>query len=172
MRKFLGFLSIALLMVGCGYKPSAHYAKEVLGERIHVEVNISRKDPKNSVLIKDAVNESVITRFGGKLSDKEAADTNINLSIGSISFSPILYDADGYVISYKAKVSLAISYKPKNGESSSFSTTGEYDFPIEANSVISDSKRFEAIRLASVDALNEFVSRISLKGMSDGKHDK
>lgn len=170
MKHFFGFLLIAVFISACGYKPSTQYVKEVLGERIHVEVAISRTDPKNSVLINDAVNEAVITRFGAKLSDKASADTNLYISIGGISFTPILYDLSGYVISYKATVSLSTNYKSKNGKSGSFYTSGEFDFPIEANSVISDSKRFEAIRQASVDALNEVVSKISVKGMMDGKH--
>ncbi len=170
MKKFLVFLVVLIFINACGYRPSAQYAREVLGERLHVEVTISRKDPKNTVLIKDAVNEAVITRFGAKLSPKELADTHINLSMGSISFTPILYDTNGYVIAYKAKVSLNIKYTTKDKKTSRFSTTGEFDFPIEANSVISDSKRFDAIRLASIDALNEFSSKISVKGMQNGKH--
>jgi hypothetical protein len=165
MNKFFGFLLVAIFISGCGYKPSANYTKKALGERIHVEVEISRKDPKNSVLIKDAVNESVITRFGGKLSTKELADSELYAKIGSTTFTPILYDKDGYVVSYKATVSLSIKYTTKNGTKESFSTTGEYDFPVEANSVISDTNRFEAIKFASLDALNEVVSKIALKGM-------
>jgi len=171
MSKIFGFLIILFFIVGCGYKPTAQYSKEVLGERIHVDVSISRKDPKNSVLIKDAVNESVITRLGAKLSPKETATSELFVKIGSISFSPILYNRDGYVTSYKAKVSLNIRYTTKDGKSESFSTSGEYDFPIKenddgtTNSVISDTKRFDAIKNASLDALNEFVSRIAIKGM-------
>ena len=171
MIKIIGSLVILVFIAACGYKPTAHYSKELLGERIHVDVTISRKDPKNSVLIKDAVNEAVITRLGGKLSTKEEATSELYVKIGSTSFSPILYNEDGYVTSYKAKVSLNIKYILKNGKSESFSTVGEYDFPIAenddgtTNSVISDNKRFEAIKLASLDALNEFVSRIAIIGM-------
>jgi len=165
MYKFFGFVLISIFISGCGYKPSAQYTKDVLGERIHVEVAISRKDPKNSVIIKDAVNEAVITRFGGKLSTKELADSQLYAKIGSTIFSPILYDKDGYVVSYKAKVSLSIKYITKNGKKESFSTSGEYDFPIEANSVISDTNRFEAIKFASLDALNEVISKIAMNGM-------
>ena len=165
MYKFFGFLLIAIFIGGCGYKPSVQYTKDVLGERIHVEVAISRKDPKNSVIIKDAVNEAVITRFGGKLSTKELADSQLYAKIGSTTFSPILYDKDGYVVSYKASVSLSIRYVTKNGKKESFSTTGEYDFPIQANSVISDTNRFEAIKFASLDALNEVISKIAMNGM-------
>ena len=169
--RYIGSLLIVVFITACGYKPTVHYSREVLGERIHVDVSISRKDPKNSVLIKDAVNESVITRLGGKLSPKETADSELFVKIGSISFSPILYNKYGYVTSYKAKVSLKIEYIKKDGKSEKFSTVGEYDFPIaedengKTNSVISDGNRFEAIKLASLDALNEFVSQIALRGM-------
>lgn len=170
MKQFFGLLLIALFISACGYRPSSQYVKEVLGERVYVEVAISRQDPKNSVLINDAVNEAVITRFGAKLSDKINADTNLYVSIGSITFSPILYDVNGYVISYKAQVSLSTRYDTKKKESGRFSTVGEYDFSIVANSVISDSQRFDAIRQASVDALHEVVSKLAIKGMSYGKH--
>lgn len=165
MFKILGSLFIVFFISACGYKPSSQYAQEVLGERIHVEVSISRKDPKNSVLIKDAVNESVITRLGGKLSDKATADAELYVKISSTTFSAILYDEDGYVTSYKARVLLSLRYVTKNGKKETFSTLGEYDFPVEANSVISDANRFEAIKYASLDALNEFVSKISVKSM-------
>ena len=169
--KYLWSLLILVFITACGYKPASYYASEALGERIHVDVTISRKDPKNSVLIKDAVNESIITRLGGKLSSKDTSTSELFVKIGSISFSPILYNKNGYVTSYKAKVFLNIKYVTKNGKSERFSTIGEYDFSIDENedgtrnSVISDSNRFEAIKLASLDALNEFVSRIAIKGM-------
>ena len=163
------YILIPLLLVGCGYKPSSMYTKKVLGKNIHVGVTISRSDPKNSVLIKDAVNEAVVGRFGAKLSDKKSADTNLVVSIGSVSFSPTVYDRDGYVIAYKAKVTLNSSFKDDKGVAKNFSTVGEFNFPIEANSVISDTKRFEAIKNASSDAINEIVSKISIMGIMRGK---
>lgn len=171
MKQFLGLL-IVLFFVGCGYKPTSYYAKEAFGDKVYAQVSISRSDPKNSVVIKDAINEAIITRFGGKLTTSDKADTKLHVSFGSIGFSAILYDANGYVIAYKAKVTLSIKYTDKNGNSGVISTVGEYDFPIEANSVISDTKRFEAIRYASLDAINEFVSKVAVKGMSDGEHSK
>ena len=168
--KFVYFLIISLLMTGCGYKPSSLYTKRVVGENIHVDTKISRKDPKNSVLIKDAVNEAVVGRFGAKLSSKKKADTNLVVSIGSVSFTPTVYDKDGYIIAYKARVTLKSSFKTDENKIIRFSTVGEYDFPIEANSVISDTKRFDAIKNASSDAINEIVSKISIMGiMSDEK---
>jgi len=169
--KYIGALLIVVFITACGYKPTTYYSRAVLGEYIHVDVAISRKDPKNSVLIKDAVNEAVITRFGAKLSSKKTSTSELFIRIASTKFTPILYNDKGYVTSYKTNVLLSIKYVIKDGKSESFSTIGEYDFPIAenddgtTNSVISDSRRFEAIKLASLDALNEFVSRIAIKGM-------
>lgn len=169
--RYIWLFCIAIFISACGYKPTTHYSKELLGERIYVDVTISRKDPRNSILIKDAVNESVITRLGGKLSLRESADSELHVEIGSTSFTPIIYNQRGFVTAYKTKVSLNIKYTIKDAKSESFSTTGEYDFPIaqdehgKTSSLISDSNRFQAIKLASLDAINEFISQIAIKGM-------
>lgn len=166
---FLGFL-IAVMISGCGYKPSSYYAKQALGDRLYAEVTISRQDPRNSVLIKDAVNEAIVSRFGGKLVTKEQADSVLRVNIQSISFSPTVYDTYGYVIAYKTTVVLAMQYENADKKIEKLTATGEYDFSIEANSVISDTNRFEAIRYAANDALDEFVSKIAIKGLRNGNN--
>lgn len=166
---FLGFL-IAVVISGCGYKPSSYYAKQALGDRLYAEVTISRQDPRNSVLIKDAVNEAIVSRFGGKLVTKEQADSVLRVNIQSISFSPTVYDTYGYVIAYKTTVVLAMQYENADKKIEKLTATGEYDFSIETNSVISDTNRFEAIRYAANDALDEFVSKIAIKGLRNGNN--
>lgn len=166
---FLGFL-IAVFISGCGYKPSSYYAKQALGDKLYAEVTISRQDPRNSVLIKDAVNEAIVGRFGGKLVAKEQADSVLHVKIQSLSFSPTVYDTYGYVIAYKATVVLAMQYEYATKKVEKLTATGEYDFSIEANSVISDTNRFEAIRYAASDALDEFVSKIAIKGLRNGNN--
>lgn len=160
------------LLSGCGYKPTARYAKEVLGHKIYAEVTISRQDPRNSVLIKDAVNEAVVSRFGGKLTAKEEADTKLHISISSIALSPTVYDKNGYVIAYKTTVILLTKYEGIDKKPEQFTTSGEYDFSIAANSVISDSSRFDAIKYASSDAIDEFVSKIAIKGLRNGNNNQ
>lgn len=166
---FLGLLIIAFIS-GCGYKPSSYYAKQALGTKIYAEVTISRQDPRNSVLIKDAVNEAIVNRFGGKLVAKEQAESVLHVSIQSISFSPTVYDTYGYVIAYKATVVLAMKYEDEDKKVEKLTATGEYDFSITANSVISDTSRFEAIRYSASDALDEFVSKIAIKGLRNGNN--
>jgi hypothetical protein len=166
-RLFLGLFALVWL-VGCGYKPSAYYAKKALGNTIYAEVTISRQDPRNSVIIKDAVNEAIVSRFSAKLVSKENADTILKVKINKISFSPTIYDQYGYVISYKTTVELAFSYESENKEIEKMTASGEYDFSIDSNSIISDSNRFDAIKAAANDALEEFISKVAIKGLRNG----
>jgi len=168
---FLGFL-IAVFISGCGYKPSSYYAKQALGDKLYAEVAISRQDPKNSVLIKDAVNEAIVGRFGGKLVAKEQADSVLHVKIQSLSFSPTVYNTNGYVIAYKATVVLAMNYENAAKKVEKLTATGEHDFsiPDKDSSVISDTNRFDAIRYAASDALDEFVSKIAIKGLRNGNN--
>lgn len=170
MKHFFLGIGACLLLLGCGYKPAAYYAKSALGTKIYAEVTISRKDPQNSVQIKDSVNEAIVSRLGGKLVPKEEAETLLHVSIGSITFTPTIYDQNGYVIAYKTKVTLNTSYQKETQAIQKFQTTGEYDFSIEANSVVSDTKRLEAIGYAANEALDEFISKIAIRGLYNGNH--
>jgi len=149
---------------------SSYYAKQALGNKIYADVTISRQDPKNSVLIKDAVNEAVVSRFGAKLVSKAEAESVLHVKIDSINFSPTVYDRFGYVVAYKATVILAIQYEDANKKVQKLTASGEYDFSIESNSVVSDNNRFDAIRYAANDALDEFVSKIAIKGLRNGNN--
>lgn len=172
IRFFLGTLALMLLLVGCGYKPTSYYAREALGNKIYAEVSIRRQDPQNSVLIKDAVNEAIVSRFGAKLTTKEQADTMLHVAIDSISLSPTVYDKYGYVTAYKTTVVLSIKYEGADKKVQHLNASGEYDFSIQANSIISDTRRFEAIRYASLDAIDEFVSKIAIKGLRNGNNNQ
>ncbi len=167
--KLFIFIVSILIFFGCGYKPSSYYTKQIIGDKIYTKVYVDVKDPENSVLIKDAINEAIVTKFKSSIANNVAdANSEFLVKFKSKSFEPIAYDKDGYVVSYKAKVSLKITYIDKFGKRDSFDVMGTYDFPIEANSVISDTKRFEAIKFASYKAISEFISKIAIKGMIKG----
>lgn len=163
MNKVLSFFIVAFIIVGCGYKPASYYTKEVLSGGIYVEVEPLASDPENTVLIHDSINEAVVVRFKGALASKREAATYIKAKIGKIAFETIQKDEKGYAIMYRTTVTLNYSVV-KNGMSQSFTTSGFYDFAIEPNSIISDSKRFESIKVASTKALDEFVSRLGIAG--------
>ncbi len=156
---------ILLFFISCGYKPTSVYTKEALGESIYAQVEISLSDPENSVLIKDAVNEAIVSQFRSKIVPKERADSEFYITLNSVSFVPIQYDTNGYVIAYKTYVGLKTRYIDRDKKEHNIYTQGNYDFPIESNSLISDTKRFEAIKFASQKALDSVRSKIAIKAL-------
>ena len=165
------YIFCILFLSSCGYKSTESLAKGIIGENIYVDVAMSRTDPQNTVLIKDAVSSAMIDRFGSKITPKNRADTILNISLQSIKFNPLVYDRNGYVISYRTIASLKIDYTLSSGEKGVITTSGDYDFPIEADSIISDTKRFEAIRHASSEAIDEFIAVIAIKGLHSETND-
>jgi hypothetical protein len=151
----------------CGYKPTSIYSKKVLGSAIYVKVDTSLEDPENSVLIRDAINEAVIYKLNAKVVKEQDASAKLLIKLAHVDFQPIEYDTNGYVVGYKTNVTLLTTYHDKYAKQKSFKTYGDYDFNIASNSVISDNKRFNAIKEASQKAIDAFISRLSVEGVND-----
>lgn len=162
--RFLASILALFILAGCGYRPITHYTKEVLGERIYVDMAVSLRDPENTVLIKDALSDAVMTRFRGRLASKDGAESTIKVVLGSVVFSSLADTKDGFTSFYRASVSLGFTYEDKNGKTHSFSTSGRHDFSVDDSSILTDSKRFEAIRIASIQAIDQFISHITMEG--------
>lgn len=154
---------IALFFSACGYKPSSYYAKQELQGKIFVNLIINLQDPRNAVLIKDAMNELIVQKLDSKIVyDRKLADTIMDLKLNSVSMQVLQYDESGYNKLYKAVVSILVKYKNKAGKSNSFSVVGDYDFSIDDGTTITDAKRFEAIKEASDEALEEVISKLAI----------
>jgi len=164
--KFLLLSVLSLLVVGCGYKPSSKYSREVVGEKISTSIVISAQDPENTVIIKDAVDAAVIEVFHASLTTKDYSDTHLTISISPPRYAPIQYNADGYIIGYRATIRLGI-VRETSGEKKNYTTTGTYDFSIAPNAVVTDQDRFDAIKYSSVKAIASFVAKISAEGSRD-----
>jgi len=162
-------ISLLFVLSGCGYKPTSHYAKQKIKGNVFIEVSINLEDPKNSVLIKDALNEIIVGRFDNKLvSKKSLADTILVVQLASVNTQELQKDEAGYVDLYRTNVSINVTYKGPNG-SGQVSVTGQYDFSVEDGSTISDVKRFEAIKIASSKALEEIVSKLAIESFKKVK---
>jgi len=157
-------LVFAIILSSCGYKPITEYTKKVFTNKIYVDVDVYLRDPENAVLVKDALNEAVISRFSAKLVSKENATTKLKVKFRRVVFSPIQYDSNGYAVFYRVKVTLDISYIV-NDEKGAQKAVGYYDFPIEPSAVISDSKRFGAIRFGAEKAIDSFISQMAVRGV-------
>ncbi|WP_295051933.1 LPS assembly lipoprotein LptE [Sulfuricurvum sp.] len=156
-------LSAVIALAGCGYQPASHLAKNVLGDSVSTEVVIRMEDPQNTVIIKDAIDTAVITKFRTALVSKNRSQTHLKISISSVSFSPLRYDTNGYVITYRTTVVMGIS-RTTAGKTANYSTRGTYDFDIEPNAIISDQARFEAIRQGAQKGIDSFIAQVAAQG--------
>jgi len=169
MRAYSQFFQVTILLLllsffnACGYKPSAKYSREVVGERISTSVTISAQDPENTVIIKDAVDSAIVEVFHASLTPRSYSDTHLSLSISPPSYAPVQYNNDGYVIAYRTTITLVI-LRETSGVKKSYSTKGTYDFSVVPNAVITDQERFDAIRFSAAKAISAFVAKVSAEG--------
>jgi len=166
--KLLFLAVLGFLMAGCGYLPASHYAKNVIGESVSTEVVIYMEDPQNTVIIKDAVDTAIISKFRTSLVSKSNSQTHLKFSISSVGFSPLRYDTHGYVTTYRTRVSMAIE-KISKASLGHYTVSGVYDFDIEPNAIISDQTRFEAIRQSSQKAIDVFIAQVAAQGSNPPK---
>jgi hypothetical protein len=158
------FLTIFLInFVACGYKPSSHYARHVVGETVSTSVTISSKDPENTVIVKDAVDLAILKIFHASLRDKKDAQTHLQLSITEPKYTPIQYDADGFVIAYRATLHMKVR-RTTATQTKYYTTVGNYDFSVVPNAVLTDQERFNAIRYSAQKAISAFVAKVAAEG--------
>lgn len=150
-------------MAGCGYSPASHYAQKVVGESISSEVVISMEDPQNTVIIKDAVDAAVITKFRTSLTARGISKTHLKFTIASVVLTPLRYDVNGYIITYRTTVAMGID-RISIENRTHYNVSGVYDFNIEPNAIVSDQARFEAIRQGAQKGIDNFVAQVAAQG--------
>ena len=163
MIKISFLLAIIISFSACGYKSSAKFGRVTLGEKVSTTVVISFKDPENSVLIKDALDNAILDVFHNSLTEKRYAQSHLKISILDIEYTPIQYDTNGYIIAYRAVTTLKI-IREKGDNKKTYITKGIYDFSIVANAVMTDKERFDAINLGSLKAIKSFIAKVSAGG--------
>ncbi len=159
-------LIYVLLFSACGYKPSAKYARNILGEKVSTTVIISKEDPENSVLVKDAVDVALIDTFHTSLVPRSQSDSHLVVSISTPRYTPIQYDENGFVIAYRMKIVLKIIRYIK-GRMQKYTANGFYDFAVAPNAIITDQQRFDAIRYAAQKSIVSFVAQLSSEGAKE-----
>ncbi|MFA6760095.1 MAG: hypothetical protein WCR69_03490 [Sulfuricurvum sp.] len=163
-------LVLALSLVGCGYAPSSKFARVVVGESVSTSVIVSQEDPQNSVLVKDAIDSAIIEVFRSTLTSKDSSDTHLTISSSNPRYTATAYDSNGYIVGYRMSINLNIKRDSKRGEAKTYRTAGQYDFSIEARSIITDQQRFESIKIASQRAINAFLATVAAEGARDNKN--
>ena len=173
MKKTIFFVLFAIFIIGCGYKPTTQYAKEELGynSKYYVNMKIAVNSAKNSVIIKDAVNDAIISKFGGRLVSRSSeADTIMNVELSGVGTSAIQYDTDsssstyGYANLYRTSVSIKVAYSNKNSKGS-FSVSDSYEFAVDGSATVSDTAKFQAIKNAASRAFDRVISSIAVRSI-------
>lgn len=152
-----------LLIAGCGYRPSSHFTRHALGQNIYTEINIPIEDPESSLLIIDAINEAVVSKFKARLTSKEEADTTLLIKNASFATQGLQKDEKGYTILYRTTATLSILLVTKTAKKS-FNVSGIYDFAVTADSVVSEEKRLVSFKLATIKALDAVTPVLASMG--------
>ncbi len=152
-----------LLLVGCGYKPSAKYIKNIIDGSVYVIVQVDPKEPENAAYIKDALHQMILTRFKGSLASREEASNLIIASYEGTSFNPVSYE-NGYITRYRAEIKMEFELKTPNG-SFKRSIRSEVEENISASSRLSSALRIEAIKRGMAKALDQFLAYASTQGL-------
>ncbi len=166
--KLISLFVVMLLFSACGYTPSAKFSREVVGETISTSVIISARDPENTVIVKDAVDAAIIEVFHASLTTSDLSQTQLALRLGNPSYSPVQYNAEGFIVAYRTAISLSIT-RHSGGESKLYKVRGTYDFTIQPNAIVSDKQRFDAIKFSSIKAIQAFVAQVSAEGAREKK---
>jgi len=165
-RKILSPLLISILLIaaGCAYQPVARYAKEQLPDPIYVDVHLVGVEPQNGVYIKEEVMRILRTHFHEQVvSKRDIAASELTITSYKISYSPLAYDTDGYVIRYHISVDINFHLKSSKGELDK-RITGSEDVNIQPGSLTSAVARERAIKTAIRKAMDKFIAYIAKKG--------
>ncbi len=160
------YICSILFFNGCGYKPTAYYVKNELSGNIYVKSSIDIKNSENSVLIKDIINELVISEFNSKIvNKKEEADLIISAKLLSVEHQGMETSIDGYTTLYRATVKIKISYNKigYDNKKKVIVVSDYYDYAVDVDSIVSSQKKLDAVRLASSKALTNVFSKIAVK---------
>ncbi len=166
MKLYTIFFVLSILLTGCGYKPSSYYAKNEIVGKVFVESKINIGSSENSIIIKDVMNEMIINRFNGTLVDTLGeADTVVIVTLLRASNSAISTDDEGYANAYRMTVSINVQYKKTKSteDYKLISASNYYDYSVDVDSIITDRKKEEAKKLASINALSDIFSKIAVK---------
>ena len=154
-------------MQGCGYKPTSYYAKQEILENVFVNVKINLNNIDTSALLKNEMLEIIFNKFGRQIVfDKNKADTILNITLSNVAISEVKYDSLGYADKYRATVNIKLDYSV-DGKKRNMSFSDFSDFFVHENNIITQNRQEESIKIATLKALREVLSKISIQAFRE-----
>ena len=137
-----------------------------MGEKIYIDVKIDIQNLNNSILIKDALIDMLSSKLDAEIvHEKSLANTTIYGELKSVSETALESDDRGYAKIYRETVTVFISYVAADGKGRNFTVSNYYDFVVSDDSVVTNSKKEEAIKLAINKALSDVFSKIAIHSL-------
>lgn len=171
LKSFIVLLFIihySLFISGCGYKPATHYAKKEINGLAYTNITINIDSTANSVLVKDTMNEIILTQLDAELTnDKSKADTIVDLNLTGVSHSALTTDSEGYARTYRASVSINVRYTKKAAKTKSFSVNDYYDYSVQSDATVSEQIKDNAVKEAVKKALQELLSKLAVSSFKE-----
>ena len=168
MLKNIFLFLVVVFFIGCGYKPTSYYAKDAISGLVYVELSLNVDNSKDSISIKDAVNELVLNQFEANLTkDRSKADTFIMAKLNTIGYSVISSDTLGFANRYRVTVTLSLEYHKKGQETKTFKVSNFDDYFIDNDSSVADTNKQNAITNAILNALEDIFSKIALNNIKN-----
>ena len=166
-NKFFTLIFLILFLAsGCGYKSTANIAKNTIDGKIYVDVKIDIQNLNNSILIKDALINMLSSKLDVQIvTEKALANTTVYGEIKSISETALESDVGGFSKMYRETVSVFISDIGVDKKTRNFTVSNYYDFVVSDDSVVTQSKKEEAIKLAINKALSDVFSKIAIHSL-------
>ena len=176
MKKYFSILLIlclTLLSTGCGYKPTAYYAKSAINGLVYVDLGIDIDNSSDSIIVKDTVNMLVLNQFGKHLANSKSEATSfIYVKLNKISYSAISSDSIGFTNRYRATVTIQFTYNKKDKSKKSFTVSNFDDYYVNDNSSTTDANKHYAIENATKKALEDTFSKIAITNLSKNNNAK
>jgi len=163
MSRLVILLLGTLLLFSCGYKPTAHSVKSILGDKVYIDVQINQTDPESSVYIKDKLISIFYNRFHATLAPKTQATSRIVVSYGA-TISPLSYDSNGFVNKYSINLGMVFRISSQHKANFVKAINSRYESDIQESGKNQSILRLEAIQKGVEIALDEFVAYLAIMG--------
>lgn len=157
---------LVVLFVGCGYKSTNSIVKNVINEKVFVDVKTDAENLNNTIFIKDELIKILTSKLDvNVVNNKNLASGIVNGELKSVSEDILETDEKGYAKVYRETVVILVSYISGDQKPQNIIVSNYYDYSITNDSVFSQAKKEEAIKLAIEKALSDVFSMIAINSI-------
>lgn len=158
MRFLIG---ICFLLVGCAYKNVSEVASCYVKTDAKIESKIDLKEPEVSVFFQDLLIAELKSRLN--ISNVKQSPRKIIISNSSYAFSPIQYDALGYIASQKVNVCFTATVQSQTNVDTFVLSAVDY-FTLENTTSLTRELQTKVLISSISKAIDDLIYKLAQKG--------